>query len=244
MVQAARSLAAACDSLRFALPVTHVYNPLDYARASHDAYLRRYAVSQKRVVFLGMNPGPWGMAQTGVPFGEVAAVRDWLGIEEPVDSPVRPHPKRPVEGFGCTRSEVSGRRLWGLARARFGAAAAFFAEHFVANYCPLVFMEESGRNRTPDHLPLSESAPLFALCDRHLAEVIRLLAPQWIIGIGKFAADRAERVVATLREAEKGGGFVAPATGSILHPSPASPAANRGWEEIVSRQLLELGVWE
>ena len=35
----------------------------------------------KRVVFLGMNPGPFGMAQVGVPFGEVAAVRDWLRID-------------------------------------------------------------------------------------------------------------------------------------------------------------------
>jgi len=29
----------------------------------------------------------------------------------------------------------------------------------------------------------------------------------------------------------------------VLHPSPASPAANRGWGEAATRQLVELGVW-
>ena len=58
------------DSLRglpFADPVSHVYNPLDYARVPHAEYVTRFANSPKRILFLGMNPGPWGMAQTGVP---------------------------------------------------------------------------------------------------------------------------------------------------------------------------------
>jgi len=42
-----------------------------------------------------MNPGPWGMAQTGVPFGEINAVKDWLGINAEVDKPQKQHPKRP-----------------------------------------------------------------------------------------------------------------------------------------------------
>ena len=74
-------------SMHFGPPVTHVYNPLTYARAPHDLYLSRYGQGPKDVVLLGMNPGPWGMAQTGVPFGEVTAVRDWLGIEAPVNRP-------------------------------------------------------------------------------------------------------------------------------------------------------------
>jgi len=245
LVEAARRLAKESDALRFALPVTHVYNPLLYAWAPHEAYIRRYAASRKRVVFVGMNPGPWGMAQTGVPFGEVGMVRNWMGIEGPVGSPASPHPKRPIEGFRCTRSEVSGRRLWGWARDRFGEASAFFADHFVANYCPLAFIEESGRNRTPDHLPAAESGPLFALCDRHLAEIARALEPSWLIGIGKFAAGRVEAVVAGLREEATGAdrGRL-PATGAILHPSPASPLANRGWEGVVTQQLRDLGVWQ
>ncbi len=245
LVKAARRLARESEALRFAPPVTHVYNPLVYAREAHEAYIRRFAASHKRVVFVGMNPGPWGMAQTGVPFGEVGMVRDWMGIDEPIGRPKILHPKRPIEGFQCTRSEVSGRRLWGLARDRYGEASAFFADHYVANYCPLVFMEQSGRNRTPDHLPAIEYAPLFALCDEHLKEIARALAPAWLIGVGKFAAARVEAVVAALREEASGGeGTGLPATGAILHPSPASPLANRGWEGIVTQQLRELGVWQ
>lgn len=233
LIAAARALGSACEALRFASPVAHVYNPLDYAWAPYEAYLRRYGATRKRAVFLGMNPGPFGMMQTGVPFGEVGAVRDWMGIEAPVAAPEREHPKRPIDGFACRRSEVSGRRLWGWAATRFGTAEAFFGECFVLNYCPLVFLEASGRNRTPEQLPVAESAPLQAACDAHLREAIAALAPEWAIGIGGFAAKR-------LTQALGEGG---PRIGQILHPSPASPAANRGWAEAVDRALGELGVF-
>lgn len=232
LVAAARALSVQLAALSFAPPVSHVYNPLDYAWAPHECYLRRYGSGRKRVVFLGMNPGPFGMVQTGVPFGEVAAVRDWLGIETVVGRPPVENPKRPIEGFACARSEVSGRRLWGLFAARFAAADAFFADHFVANYCPLAFFDH-GRNLTPDKLPAAESAPLAVACDAHLRELVAALQPEWLIGIGGFAEARAA-------EALRGS---AVKIGRVLHPSPASPAANRGWAAAAERQLADLGVW-
>jgi single-strand selective monofunctional uracil DNA glycosylase len=231
-----RRCRAATASLRFAAPVTYVYRPLEYAWRPHAEYLRRFGAGRRRVLLLGMNPGPWGMAQTGIPFGEVNAVRDWLGIAEPVGRPPVEHPKRPVTGFACPRSEVSGRRLWGLFAARFGAPAAFFADHLVLNYCPLVFMEESGRNRTPDRLPAAESAPLFAACDTMLADMIELYVPEWVVGIGGFAERR-------LRELCKLGVSGRAQIGRLLHPSPASPAANRNWAATATRQLEEQGIW-
>jgi len=222
------------DGLQFGDPVTHVYDPLDYAWPMVEAYVRRYGASRKRVLLLGMNPGPWGMAQTGVPFGEVAAVRDWLGLEARVGKPQPEHPKRPVEGLDCSRSEVSGRRLWGLFADRFGSAAAFFRDHLILNYCPLVFMEAGGRNRTPDKLPAAEARPLYAACDAALRELVALYEPVWCVGVGGFAEKRLTEVVA-------GGGGVR--IGRILHPSPASPAANRGWAEAATRQLENLGIW-
>ncbi|MDR3213994.1 MAG: single-stranded DNA-binding protein [Azoarcus sp.] len=234
LIAAAQELSATVEKMDFAAPVTHVYNPLDYAWNIHENYLCRYGDGRKRVVFLGMNPGPFGMVQTGVPFGEVAAVRDWLGLEGPVAQPAHVNPKRPVEGFACTRSEVSGRRLWGLFRDRFDTADAFFAAHFVANYCPLAFLVD-GRNLTPDKLPGTEQAALLAACDAHLRALVAALEPEWLIGIGGWAEARA---VAAL-EASGGG----PRIGRILHPSPASPAANRGWAEAASRQLIGFGVW-
>lgn len=234
VLTAARELAEAAQRLQFAPPVAWVYNPLDYAWAAHEAYVRRFATGRRRVIFLGMNPGPFGMAQTGVPFGEVAAVRDWLGIEAEVKSPQRVHPKRPVEGFACQRSEVSGRRLWGLFAERFGSAEEFFAEHFVVNYCPLAFMDEGGRNLTPDKFPAAEAERLHAVCDAHLCAVVEALEPEWLIGVGDFAEKRAR-----LALAETDVRF-----GKVLHPSPASPAANRGWSAAATKQLKAQGVWE
>lgn len=228
-----RRLCKTLAALRFGSPVHTVYNPLVYARGPHLAYLRRYAESRKRVVFLGMNPGPWGMAQTGVPFGEVRAVRDWMGISAAVSRPEPEHPRRPVEGFGCTRSEVSGERLWGAIAQVFGTAEAFFSDHFVANYCPLVFMEEGGRNRTPDKLPAPERQLLFEACDRHLRDLVRVLEPDWLVGIGAFAEARAREVLADLPGLQIGG---------VLHPSPASPRANRGWARQAGAQLRSQGI--
>jgi single-strand selective monofunctional uracil DNA glycosylase len=233
MIDASRRLCKAVDGLRFSKPVTYVYNPLRYAWAAHEIYLRRFGDGTKRVVFLGMNPGPFGMAQTGVPFGEVAAVRDWLGVQAAISRPSREHPKRPVEGFACRRSEVSGQRLWGLFNQRFGTAENFFASHFVANYCPLTFMEASGRNLTPDKLPTRQAVPLYAACDQHLRRIIEVLQPEWVVGIGDFAEKRAKTVL----------GENSVKIGKILHPSPASPAANKDWAGNATRQMEAMAVW-
>src|SRR5438067_1038267 len=191
LISAARRLSAAVGKLKFSPPVTHVYNPLDYAWAAHELYLRRYGNNPKRVIFLGMNPGPFGMAQTGVPFGQIVAVRDWLGIRAKIERPPKENPKRPVLGVDCHRSEISGERLWGLFAKKFGTPDNFFREHIVMNYCPLAFVEETGRNRTPDKLQSRERAALFTRCDEHLREIVRILEPEWLIGGGDFAMKRA-----------------------------------------------------
>jgi single-strand selective monofunctional uracil DNA glycosylase len=233
-VAISRALREAVHPLAFGEPVAYVYNPLDYARDSAELYLRRFARPGAEVLFVGMNPGPFGMAQTGVPFGEVRAVRDWLGIEAPVRRPSREHPARKVEGFACPRSEVSGARLWGWARERFGPPELFFARAFVWNYCPLAFLEESGRNRTPDKLPAAEREPLFEACDEALRSLVAWLRPGLVVGIGGWSETRARSALAPL-------GVAAPRIGTILHPSPASPLANRGWAQRAEAQLAELG---
>ena len=233
LIAAARELSNKVQQLNFSPPVSHIYNPLTYAWAPHELYLRRFGSSPKKIIFIGMNPGPFGMAQCGVPFGEIAAVRDWMGIVARVDKPASENPKRPVEGFACTRSEVSGRRLWGLFQQRFGTADAFFSGHFVANYCPLAFFDQ-GRNLTPYKLLSVETAPLYAACDIHLKVLVATLKPQWVIGIGSFAEARAAEALTGMNVN----------IGKILHPSPASPAANRGWAEAATKQLTALGLWD
>lgn len=222
-----RRLSREVGALGFALPVACVYNPLDYARVPHERYLAN-ARRGIDALFLGMNPGPFGMAQTGVPFGEIAAVRGFLGIEERVRAPKAMHPKRPIEGFACARSEVSGRRFWGLMAREFGTCERFFARAFVWNWCPLAFMAESGANITPDKLARAERAAVEEACDRALRAMVEELSPRVLVGVGGFASKCAGRAL----------GAEAPEIVTMLHPSPASPAANRGWDA-EARKVLE-----
>jgi single-strand selective monofunctional uracil DNA glycosylase len=226
------TLAEAVSRLTFGSPVSHIYNPLVYAHAPHGLYLKRYGRPPREVLLLGMNPGPWGMAQTGVPFGEITAVQKWMGIDAPVNKPLREHPRRPVEGFSCRRTEVSGQRLWGWAQKQFQTPERFFGRFFVANYCPLVFMENSGKNRTPNTLPKAESIPLFTACDRALRETVTWFSPRFVIGIGAFAAERAAIALSGMPIR----------LGKITHPSPANPKANKGWEALISAELTAMGV--
>jgi single-strand selective monofunctional uracil DNA glycosylase len=232
IVDIARELRDRMSELRFGPPVSHIYNPLAYAWSAHRLFLTTYGYRPKEVLMVGMNPGPWGMAQTGVPFGEVGLVRDWLDISAPVDHPHPEHPKKPVHGFDCRRSEVSGRRLWGWIRDSFDVPDRFFSRFFVHNYCPLLFVESGGQNRTPDRLPAAERRPLEAACDHALRRTVECLRVDVVIGVGGFATRRARTALADVEVT----------VGQILHPSPASPAANRGWSTQVTRQLDAMDV--
>jgi single-strand selective monofunctional uracil DNA glycosylase len=232
LIRVSRELSAAVASLRFSAPVAYVYAPLDYARVPHERYLERFGTGKKEVLLVGMNPGPFGMAQTGVPFGDVGMVKGFLGIEGRVDKPAREHPSRPVLGFECQRGEVSGKRLWGFAEASFGTAGRFFERFFVWNYCPLAFLEASGKNRTPDKLPKGEQEALFSACDAALVRIVGELGVKTVVGVGAFALGRAERALAGLPLR----------IGTVLHPSPASPKANLGWDRLARKELRALGV--
>ncbi len=236
ILAAARELSLEVGQLSFSAPVAYTYNPLDYAWAGHEAYVRRFGGGKKEVLFLGMNPGPFGMAQTGVPFGEIAAVTLWMGLHAAISQPPATHPKRPVQGFSCPRSEVSGRRLWGLFEDMYGSADNFFAQAYVANYCPLIWMSESGANITPDKLPREQVAAVDAACQRHLVRLIDILQPRLLVGVGAYALKQLELAAANLPE-ELQKQLV---SGTILHPSPASPVANKFWPQRPREQLLAL----
>ena len=231
LVAISSELSARVDALAFP-SVPFVYNPLVYARAPHEAYLERWgAHSPREVVMVGMNPGPFGMAQTGVPFGDVAMVRDFVGVTGPVGKPPREHPLRPVAGFACARSEVSGTRFWGWARDRFGTAERFFDRVFVANWCPLVFMEASGQEPDPGQAS-GERARRALRGVRRGARAGRGGAPS--AARGRRGPLRGASCSA--RRSALGVGV-----GCITHPSPASPAANRDWAGTVDGQLRDVG---
>ena len=235
LIAATRELSDAVGALKFSEPVAYVYNPLEYARETHEQFLARYGNGSKRFVFLGMNPGPFGMAQTGIPFGEIDAVQNWLGIFGFVGKPPQEHPAKPVDGFGCPRSEVSGRRLWGLFRERFGAPENFFREHFVTNFCPLLFVagNERGKNLTPEDLVPAERDAVNAPCDLFLRRLAEILEPEWLVGVGNFAETAAKRALAGMPVK----------FARIIHPSPASPAANKDWSGKVTAKLIAEKIW-
>jgi single-strand selective monofunctional uracil DNA glycosylase len=229
----ARDLRRELAALEFAPPVAYVYRPLEYAWGPHREFLERWGAAPKEVVLVGMNPGPWGMAQTGIPFGCVSFAGDWLALHNrEVGRPAIEHPRRRVLGFDCRREEVSGTRLWGWARDRWRTPERFFARHWVTNYCPLLFLDAEGRNLTPDRLRAGELQAVTAPCDRALRRVVEALGARWVIGIGAFAESRVRAACA--------GHDVT--IGRILHPSPASPLANRAWGDQVSGELRRLGI--
>ena len=143
--EAARRLSAACDEaiagLEASGAVAHATNPLDYAWAHHEQFLDLWGGLGATTLLLGMNPGPWGMAQTGVPFGATQVARDFLRIEgRPLSTPANAHPKRPIVGMDLERQEVSGTRLWNLMEEMYGSPEATFANLFVVNHCPLLLL--------------------------------------------------------------------------------------------------------
>jgi len=236
LAKAAKSLSDACNKLtpRLGKKVSWIYNPLDYAWEVHNQYLREYGDLGGKTILLGMNPGPWGMGQTGVPFGDVSKVRDYLRLTGDVSQPERLHPKRPVIGLESNRNEVSGTRLWGIIEDIFGSAEEAHANIFVVNHCPLLMFDEGGKNLTPDKLSGQSAKELLDLCNLHLRQVVEILGATQVIGVGAYAEKQAKKALV---------GIDIDIT-RIPHPSPASPLANRNggadWRHAVKKVLSEL----
>ncbi len=196
--------------------VAYVTNPLDYAWDYHEQFIDKWSVFGAKTLLLGMNPGPYGMAQTGVPFGATAMARNVLHIEErEVKTPLGAHPKRPVEGLSMQRQEVSGTRFWSMLADHYGSTESIFSNIYVVNHCPLLLLGETGRNVTPVDLPQSVIEPVLKACDCHLKSVVDVMGIEAVVGVGNYAKKRAKSVLDGVR------------IDSMWHPSPASPLANR-----------------
>ncbi|MFT7801086.1 single-strand selective monofunctional uracil DNA glycosylase [Arapaima gigas] len=235
-LQVELELNARLRQLVFREPVRYMYSPLEYAWETHRCYVNTYCHKGQSILFLGMNPGPFGMAQTGVPFGEVKSVRDWLKISGEVGRPPEEHPKRRILGLSCTQSEVSGARFWGLFRKLCREPAVFFRHCFVHNLCPLTFMSSSGKNLTPPELSAGDREALLNLCDEALCQIVQMLGIATVIGVGKVAEQRARRALLAA-------GIDVRVVG-LMHPSPRNAQANRGWEGLAMARLKELGILE
>jgi single-strand selective monofunctional uracil DNA glycosylase len=81
-----------------------------------------------------------------------------------------------------------------------------------------------------------ERSALYDACGAHLRQLVQILSPRYVIGVGNFAAARAEEALGEVLETDL-------KIGKILHPSPASPRSNADWGGEAIRQLRDLGVW-
>ena len=207
------------DSLVKEGSVDTVYNPLAYAWEPHRAYLELASGEGAKTLLLGMNPGPHGMGQMGIPFAATSVVRDLLKITNlDVGQPRTPHPKRPISGLDWPKEEVSGTRLWGLLANEYGSAESIFKSVFLLNHCPLMlFSGERATNITPDRITGPTTKALLERCDEHLREVVDIMQIERVIGVGRYSEKRALNALS---------GIDISVT-TCWHPSPASPLANR-----------------
>lgn len=161
LLSAVRHLNFLIKDLKFKDPIAYCYNPIEYAIKSFEQYVNKYCNSTKLILFVGMNPGPFGMCQTGIPFGNVNHVRDWMKMNAPIAKPERECPDRPILGLSCTRNEISGQKFWGLFQKLCETPQNFFQNAFVYNYCPLAFMQRNGGNITPNKIKVVKVILLF-----------------------------------------------------------------------------------
>lgn len=58
------------EQLHLPSEIQCIYNPTVYARHTFEIFVQKYCNSKKDIMYFGMNPGPWGMSQTGVRISE------------------------------------------------------------------------------------------------------------------------------------------------------------------------------
>lgn len=236
VLNAAKKLSDECDELIPKLlkikGLEYVTNPLNYAWQYHESYIKQYSGLGAKTLLLGMNPGPYGMAQCGVPFGATEIAKNFLNISGEFTNPEGRHPKRPIEGLEFERQEISGTRLWGLLKQIWKTPEEIHKNVFLVNHCPLLLLGETGRNITPDNVSGPALKKLMKTCDKHLLSVVKSLGIKRVVGVGKYAEKRA-RIALEGLDIE---------ITTCWHPSPASPLANRNdgedWRKNVKSILL------
>ncbi len=170
-----------------------VYNVFEYAWQGWEAYIHKCAKLSAKIMLLGINPGPHGMLQTGIPFGSISAVRNYIGIHDAdIKQPTVLHKNRPVDGMKYTKEEQSGLLLWNTIESLFTNSLNFFSHCFVINYCPLAFFTQKGENITPDKLGTEERKDVEHRCTSHLLEYLNIFNTSLILAIGRYAFNKAQ----------------------------------------------------
>jgi len=186
-----------------------VINPLEYLWLQYGYYTSCYHNQYPRAMIIGMNPGPKGMSQTGIPFGSPNIIPSILPnkslfneIRDNEGSPVS-SPHRRITGPSNTTVEVSGNRLWSALIKRYGDFKSITSEIFVDNICPLLFLcgKNGSKNLTPDKLtPSPAKIILIRLCTERLQKIYQCLGePSNIVALGRWSHKFLEKMFPKVR---------------------------------------------
>ena len=186
IIELYKSLNIELDELKFFPPCFYVYNPLSYCFESFKIYFEYLNTEEEINLFFGINPGPFGMAQTGIPFGDKETVKNYLKIEPKIDIDKIPkqHPKKQILGLEVKRVEKSGRIFWGVIKEFYPEKYDFFKSNFVLNFCPLCFLDEQGRNITPKVLRKEDQIALYKILEIFMLKLFKLIKIKKLIAIG------------------------------------------------------------
>lgn len=211
-----------------------IYNPLEYCLDPFIQYLEKGG-EKRDIVFLGMNPGPFGMMQNGIPFGASNFVNNYLNIEKDFDKQKieKEHPKYKIIGKNIERQEISGTKLWGLIQSFYPDSNTFLENQIVLNYLQLAILDkEKGKNITPDKLNKDVRTKIENICDNQLREILDILESKVLIGVGKYSYDSLLRV----KKNEK--------VIKINHPSPLNARYFKTWTEDTKKLLIDENIWK
>jgi single-strand selective monofunctional uracil DNA glycosylase len=194
-----------------------IWNPGLYAASWHALFRKEYPASAGCILVFGLNPGPYGMAQTGIPFTDLKRLREHLprlakGLERRGCSlagvGLAPRSLRP---YLSRTFESSAVRVYRFLSRGWGSAEDGWRSVVVANPCSLLFMDAAGENRTPADLvgavsrrtgSLVAARRLRERCNalRRLAarEAVRVLSPRGVVLLGKDAQRAMQTGIAPL----------------------------------------------
>ncbi|XP_073819638.1 uncharacterized protein isoform X2 [Musca autumnalis] len=172
-----------------------IYNPLDYDAAKiHKDYLKRYLKGPKRVLFVTMNPASHGELQTGIPFGHMPTIREYMKLKSTIiDSPV-PHPSEDEE----QERENNSIYFWQMIREIFYSQnfflSKFFQQRFVHSFCPLAFIDGEKQFVTLENLPdKTYRKEVTKACVHILEKQLKLLQPDMVIVMGGYVHGNMQR---------------------------------------------------
>ena len=162
-----------------------VWNPQLYGLPLYRRFATEHLpTSRGAIVALGLNPGKYGMSQTGIPFTDVTrAARVGIAIEPPGLAPASLRPF--LKSYRVERSSAS---VYNLLDALWGGPAEGWRRLWAVAPCGLLFLEPDGTNVTPADARLARRDDVRELRLRVIRESVEAARPRGVLLLGQDVA--------------------------------------------------------